>query len=183
MTGLLGGETGSGQRITFGGMLSVGDSLTTPPKLNLVRLEEDLSQAHLRLAHATIERLPWADCVRRYDRPHTLFYMDPPYWGLEGYGVEFPIEEYSRMAEAARTMKGRAIISVNDCPEMRAAFKGLPTRRFTISAGRVCGSYLVRTSFPAPRAGAGAITHRHQRSSEVRSRMYEAGCQLRTSRR
>ena len=123
------------QKLAFGARVksqSFGTAATTPPKLNLLRLEEDLSQAHLRLSRATIERLPWAECVRRYDRPATLFYMDPPYWGVEGYGVEFPIEEYSRMAEQLRTMKGRAIVSVNDVPEMRRAFKGLPYRRVKI---------------------------------------------------
>lgn len=67
-------------------------SAKAPPKLNLLRIEEDLSQAHLRLAQATIECLPWDECIRRYDRPHTLFYCDPPYWGTEGYGVDFGLE-------------------------------------------------------------------------------------------
>jgi DNA adenine methylase len=72
------------------------------PRLNLLRIEEELSQAHLRLARTYVERLPWAECVERYDRPHTLFYMDPPYWGTEGYGVPFELEEYGGMAEAMR---------------------------------------------------------------------------------
>lgn len=28
-------------------------------------------------------------CIDRYDRVHTLFYLDPPYWETEGYGVPF----------------------------------------------------------------------------------------------
>lgn len=43
----------------------------------------------------------------------------------EGYGVPFGLEQYQRMAELARTMQGRMIISVNDIPEMRDIFHGL----------------------------------------------------------
>jgi len=124
------------QRLAFGARVhgqNFGTTTTTPPRLNLLRLEEDLSQAHLRLAHATIEHLAWDECVRRYDREHTLFYMDPPYWGTQGYGVTFPIEAYGQMAAAVKDMKGKAIVSVNDVPEMRRAFAGLRLTRVRIS--------------------------------------------------
>ena len=130
------------QKLCFGGKVdsrTFGTATTGGPRINLLRLEEDLSMAHLRLAKATIEHLPWGDCVRRYDRPHTLFYCDPPYWETEGYGVEFPRVEYDRLAEMARTIKGQMVISVNDHPEMRHAFKGLRIERtelrYTVGGG------------------------------------------------
>lgn len=124
------------QKMAFGAKVSgqhFGTSATSPPRLNLLRIEEDLSQAHLRLARAYIERLDWAECVGRYDRPETLFYCDPPYWGTEGYGADFPPEEYARMAELARALKGKMLISVGDHPEMRKAFAGLATEVFEIA--------------------------------------------------
>ncbi|HGF8677630.1 TPA: DNA adenine methylase, partial [Salmonella enterica subsp. enterica] len=72
-----------------------------------------------------IEHMDWERCVEHYDRPHTLFYCDPPYWGTEGYGVDFPLAEYERMAQLTTSMQGKMIISVNDIPEMRKAFEGL----------------------------------------------------------
>ena len=116
------------QKLAFGGRVdgqNFGTSTTTGPRLNLLRLEEDLSAAHLRLSETLIEHLPWSECVARYDRPHTLFYCDPPYWETEGYGVDFPLQEYDALAAAARSMQGTMIISVNDHPEMRRAFAGL----------------------------------------------------------
>ncbi len=56
-----------------------------PPQLNLLRLEEELSQVHLRLARVQVENLPWAKVIERYDREHTFFYLDPPYYGVEDY--------------------------------------------------------------------------------------------------
>lgn len=124
------------QRACFGGKVesqTFGMVTTGKPRLNLLRIEEDLSQAHLRLSQVVIENRPWDDILARYDRPHTFFYLDPPYWGTEGYGVEFGLEQYDRMAELARTLKGKALISVNDIPEMRRAFKGLKTHRLEIT--------------------------------------------------
>ncbi len=58
---------------------SFGTSTTSPPRFNLLRIEEELSAAHLRLSRTVIEHMDWQQCIERYDRPHTLFYCDPPY--------------------------------------------------------------------------------------------------------
>lgn len=123
------------QKLSFGGKVQAqtfGTATTTPPRLIFLRLKEDTSQAHLRLHQVFIENLPWQECVKRYDRPHTLFYCDPPYWGTEGYGVDFRLDNYQQMADLARSIKGKLLISVNDIPEMRAVFKGLPMQRLRI---------------------------------------------------
>ncbi|HCL6626444.1 TPA: DNA adenine methylase [Citrobacter amalonaticus] len=124
------------QKQAFGGKVadhSFGTSTTSAPRFNLLRIEEELSMAHLRLSRTLIEHLDWHQCIERYDRPHTLFYCDPPYWGTEGYGVEFGLENYDHMAELARSTKGKMIISVNDIPEMRQAFNGLNIQTVDIS--------------------------------------------------
>ncbi|EMV1614049.1 TPA: DNA adenine methylase [Salmonella enterica subsp. enterica serovar Newport] len=124
------------QKQAFGGKVAdhtFGTSTTSAPRFNLLRIEEELSMAHLRLSRTLIEHLDWHQCIERYDRPHTLFYCDPPYWGTEGYGVEFGLENYDYMAELARSTKGKMIISVNDIPEMRQAFNGLNIQTVDIS--------------------------------------------------
>lgn len=127
------------QKLAFGGRVqgqTFGTTVTSPPRMNLLRLEEDLSQAHLRLSRTVVEHLDWAECIERYDRPGTLFYLDPPYWGTAGYGNEFGLEQYDRMAELAHRIQGQMVISVNDVPEMRRAFAGLNIRstqlRYTV---------------------------------------------------
>ena len=113
------------QRLSFGAKVSsrnFGYSPTSPPKLNLLRLEEHLSEAHLRLSSVVIEHLPWADCVMRYDRPSTVCFIDPPYWKTEGYGVPFSFEEYTHLAEVMASLKGKAVLSINDHPDMRKVF-------------------------------------------------------------
>ncbi len=96
---------------------------TTAPGFSFMRIEEQLSAAHFRLAHGTfIENLSWSDCLTRYDRPHTFFYADPPYWETEGYGVEFGWEQYERLCHAMGTCKGKFMLSINDHPAIRELF-------------------------------------------------------------
>ncbi len=143
------------QKMSFGGKVAnqtFGTATTAAPRLNLLRIEEELSAAHLRLSRTYIEHLAWDECIRRYDRPHTLFYLDPPYWGTEGYGVDFGLEQYALMADLAKSIKGRMIVSVNDIPAMRQAFAGLEMERLEINytvggAGRskgTAGELLIR---------------------------------------
>lgn len=152
------------QKQAFGGKVdgqAFGTATTSGPRLNLLRLEEDLSAAHLRLSDTYIEHLAWDACVAKYDRPHSLFYCDPPYWETEGYGVDFGMEHYERMARLARDIEGTMIISVNDHPEMRRVFAGLPMKAipitYTVGGGGapaerlelVIGSW--KDGWPAPR--------------------------------
>lgn len=112
------------QQQAFGGKVdgqSWGTATTAPP-VNFMRIEENLSAAHLRLSGAYIENLDWFKCMERYDRPHTLFYLDPPYWQTAGYGVEFEFEQYEKMAELMGRLQGRAILSLNDHPDIRRVF-------------------------------------------------------------
>jgi len=130
------------QKLAFGGKVTgqnFGISPSDPPRFNILRLEEDLSQAHLRLARVWIEHLDWHACLKKYDRDYTLHFMDPPYYELEGYGMPFPLEEYQKIAEAMHTMKGSAILTINDHPEMKRVFKGFTSEtvgiNYTIGGG------------------------------------------------
>lgn len=138
------------QQLAFGGKVqgqSFGTATTTPPGLNLLRIEEDLSAAHLRLSSTYIENLTWQECVRRYDRAHTFFYMDPPYWQTEGYGVPFGFEQYEEMASVMRRCKGKVMVSLNDHPDIRRVFDGfyIETVEIGYSLGSIHGGAAERT--------------------------------------
>ncbi|EIL4580687.1 DNA adenine methylase [Salmonella enterica] len=131
------------QKQGFGGRVAdytFGVSTAHKPSLNPSRIREDLSLASKRLTRTSIEHLGWDQCIERYDRPYTLFYCDPPYWGVKGYGVDFPFEEYSRLAERAKSIKGKMVISVNDIPEIREVFAGLEIQsldhQYSVSGGK-----------------------------------------------
>lgn len=66
--------------------------------------------------------MDWKACNEPYVRPHTLFYVDPPYWETEGYGVPFDYAEYMQMAAQLRSLRPKAIASLNDHPDIGRAF-------------------------------------------------------------
>lgn len=115
------------QKSAFAGRIdnpAFGYATTRPPKLNLLRIEEDLSQAHLRLYDVFIENLNYLDLIKRYDREHSFFYIDPPYWGCEDdYGKNiFSRDDFAALAAMLKTLKGKFLLSLNDVPEIRTLF-------------------------------------------------------------
>ena len=132
------------QRTCFGGKVAgrtFGVTTTTSGRFDVTKLAEILPAIAERLAGVVVENLPWAAFLARYDRPETLFYLDPPYWGSEDYyGKDlFPKAAFAELAESLAAIAGRFILTVNDCPETRAIFA-----RFAITHAeltyQLCGS-------------------------------------------
>ncbi|MDA8163339.1 MAG: DNA adenine methylase [Desulfobacteraceae bacterium] len=92
--------------------------------LNLLRIEEELSAAHLRLSRVYVENLPYDKLITRHDRPETLFYLDPPYFNCEDYyGKDiFSRDDFSRLRDILQGISGKFILSINDTPEIRDIF-------------------------------------------------------------
>ncbi len=115
------------QRSAFGGTVSRRHFAMVrerASRFDLTKLVPMLEEVHERLAGVVIERLPFDRFIERYDRPGTLFYLDPPYWGCEddyGSGM-FAREDFGRLAEQLAGIKGRFILSINDRPEVRELF-------------------------------------------------------------
>ncbi|MCD9086232.1 DNA adenine methylase [Stenotrophomonas sp. SY1] len=130
------------QKLSFGGKVegqTLGVGPTAAKRINLLRLEQDLSDAHLRLQGVVVEQLSWERCIEKYDRAGTLFLLDPPYWQTTGYGQAFPMEQYERLAEMMAALQGRAILTINDHPSMRAVFDRFERTsapiRYTVGGG------------------------------------------------
>ena len=115
------------QRTAFGGKVAgrnFGVSPSTPARFDTTRLGPILEAVHDRLAGVVIERLPYADLIARYDRPGTLFYLDPPYWGSEddyGKGL-FTRSDFAALAGKLAGIQGTFLLSLNDHPGVRDTF-------------------------------------------------------------
>ncbi|MES1985059.1 MAG: DNA adenine methylase [Pseudomonadota bacterium] len=117
------------QRLAFGGKVAgrnFGISPGLGARFDVTKLGPMLEALHERLSGVTIERLPWSEFIRRWDRPGTLFYLDPPYFGCErDYGADmFKREEFEAMAAQLAGIKGRFLLSLNDHAEVRRIFAG-----------------------------------------------------------
>ena len=133
------------QRTAFGGKVA-GQNFGVDPRgsssFNLTRIEPLLADVHERLSGVVIENLDWLAFIDRYDRDETLFYLDPPYHGVEddyGKGL-FGREQFEIMAERLARLKGRFILSINDVPAIRETFAGFRLEpvdlRYSVSGGR-----------------------------------------------
>ncbi|MGY6246628.1 DNA adenine methylase [Bosea thiooxidans] len=146
------------QRLSFGGKVasrSFGIDTRGPARFDITRLQPLLEAVHDRLAGVWIECLPWQDFIQRWDRPGTLFYLDPPYWGTEhfyGRGL-FGREEFEQLSGALQGLQGRFILSLNDVPEVRELFAwaSIETVELSYQAGGGDKTKRVREVIIAPR--------------------------------
>lgn len=99
---------------------------TSKPRLNLLRIEEELSAIHLRLARVYIENRSYTNIFSRFDKPDTFFYVDPPYYGCEDYyGPDiFSREDFLKLRDILAGIKGKFIMSINDVNYIRTLFGG-----------------------------------------------------------
>lgn len=94
-----------------------------PPGFNLERLPQIIENTHKRLERVQIEHLPYESVLARYDRPETLFYLDPPYFGIKLYRHNLEKADFAKLAERLGDIRGKFVLSLNDVPEVRALFR------------------------------------------------------------
>ncbi|MBR9778439.1 MAG: DNA adenine methylase [Rhodospirillales bacterium] len=147
------------QRIAFGGKVqgrSFGVKTDKPSRFDLTRLVPMLDDLHERLAGVVIECLPYADFLARYDKPATLFYLDPPYWGSEDYyGKEvFTRADFEKLAGILSNIKGRFILSLNDTAGVRETFGAFSieaaTTRYSLNGSKPkeTGEVIITNGYP-----------------------------------
>jgi len=115
------------QVLAFGGRVHqrhFGVSMGQRARFDFTQIVPRLQDVHERLAGVTIEQLPFDRFIERYDRPETLFYCDPPYWGTEDYygAALFSRADFERLSGCLKAVRGRFILSLNDVPEVREIF-------------------------------------------------------------
>ena len=114
-------------RLSFGGM---GKTFAVTRTHSLVSRSQRLlairAMSH-RLDRTHIENRDWAKILELYDAPETFFFLDPPYFDAGGAAYDGWDElTLNRFAGAVRALKGRWMVTFQDCPEVRAAFDGYP---------------------------------------------------------
>jgi DNA adenine methylase len=145
------------QKNSFAGMVrnpSYHYNVIQPPSFNITKIPELIEAAHKRLARVQIESLPYQEILRRYDRPTTLFYLDPPYFGRKLYRFNFSDADFRELERRLRNIRGMFVLSLNDLPEVRKLFSRFRFREIELhyTAQREAGKRyreLLITNFPA----------------------------------
>lgn len=78
-----------------------------------------------RLSKVVIENADFSRILRTYDKNSTLFYLDPPYYDAEKYYQdEFKPEDHIRLKNILYNIKGKFVLSYNDCDYIKELYKG-----------------------------------------------------------
>jgi len=111
-------------RQSFGGMVNksswgssvaattAGQAQSTAAWMNTIRR---LPEIHRRLMKVQIENAHFRNVIPHYDRPETLFYLDPPYLPetrrAGGYDVEMTEADHAELLELIGGIDGLALVS------------------------------------------------------------------------
>jgi len=77
-----------------------------------------------RLRSTYVENQDFEQLIKRYDRPHTFFYCDPPYYETVGYENPFTKDDHIRLANKLKGIQGQFLLSINDHPFIRELYEG-----------------------------------------------------------
>lgn len=103
---------------------SSGKSFASQP-FDIRKLFGLIQELEDRMANVVIENQDFETLIRHYDRPDAFFYADPPYFSTEDmYEVGFGWDDQVRLRETLGRIKGKFLLSYNDCPEIRELYDG-----------------------------------------------------------
>lgn len=107
------------------------NSFATAPK-GVYNIIDELPAYKDRLKSVIIENRDFENLIKTYDRPSAVFYIDPPYVDTERYYNKnyshFKTEDHIRLNTVLKAIKGRFILSYNDCDFIRELYKGYNIR-------------------------------------------------------
>ncbi len=103
---------------------SSGKSYASQP-FDLRKLFGLISELQTRMANVIVENQDFETLIKHYDRPDAFFYADPPYFSTEDmYEVGFGWDDHVRLRDTLKNIKGKFLLSYNDCPEIRELYEG-----------------------------------------------------------
>lgn len=111
---------------SYGGLvrsLNYSIKIVQPSGFNPDRIPEIIEETRKRLSRVQIESQPYEKMLELFDKPATLFYLDPPYYDRKLYNFNFEHEDFVKLAERLKNIKGKFILSLNDVPEVREIFR------------------------------------------------------------
>ena len=113
------------QRTAYGGLVrrhNYAPRVTHPANFNPTRIPTIIERTYERLKSVQIESLPYEQILKKFDRPTTLFYLDPPYWGKNLYRFNFTDADFTVLRDRLTELTGKFILSLNDVPPVRKLF-------------------------------------------------------------
>ena len=111
--------------------ISFGYTATGKPQQKV--FIENILEIRERLKNTIIENKDVVDIIKRYDRKTTFFFLDPPYIDTTGYKDKFTIEDHKKLRDELKNIKGKFLLTINDCDESRKIYKDFNIEEVDVS--------------------------------------------------
>lgn len=109
---------------SFGASLKSFGATSKSP-IDIPKAVDYLKEVSDRLNRVVIENRDFERLIKTYDRSGALFYLDPPYCEAEKYYPDrFNPEDHERLRNCLGGVKGKFILSYNDCQQIRHLYEG-----------------------------------------------------------
>ncbi len=103
---------------------SSGKSYASQP-FDIRKLFGLIQELQDRMANVVVENQDFETLIKHYDRPDAFFYLDPPYFSTEDmYEVGFGWDDHVRLRDTLKNIKGKFLLSYNDCTKIRELYNG-----------------------------------------------------------
>ncbi len=86
-----------------------------------------------RLRNTYVENKSYEDIIKRYDRPHSFFFCDPPYFETAGYGSKFGEKEQLLLRDMLTNIRGKFLLTINDHFQVREWYKDFNIEEVKVS--------------------------------------------------
>lgn len=108
-------------RTSYGSRMQVFGST----KRNIENIIVKFEEIQKRLSTVIIENQDFEKLIKSQDSESTFFYLDPPYFETEKYykNVSFGGEDHKRLYDTLQNLKGKFLLSYNDCKYIRNLYK------------------------------------------------------------
>lgn len=109
-----------------------GYGTTSRPKPQIF-YKDVLDDLKERLRNTYVENLSFEKIIDKYDREHSFFFCDPPYFETAGYGNKFGEEEHLILRDKLKNMKGKFLLTINDHPKVREWYEGFNIKEVEVN--------------------------------------------------
>lgn len=82
-----------------------------------------LQELKERLRNTYVENLSFEKIIDKYDREHSFFFCDPPYFETAGYADAFGEREHLLLRDKLSSIKGKFLVTINDNEKVREWYK------------------------------------------------------------
>lgn len=139
-------------RMSYGNkMKNYGYSPSSKPR----SVYRDMSCISDRLKNTYVENLSYQDIIKKYDRLESFIFADPPYLGtsiqFSEIELTFGYDEHKELRDKLVNCKGKFLLTINDCQEIRELYKGLKITEVSVgySVGKndCIGKELIITNY------------------------------------